>query len=111
MSEWVSMTINSSDESLRWRELLRKLTKAVCLQIELWDTVADLEALVDTDFDPLAWVQTTSTDVESGNDLTMADVDDYLAGIKDSGWRDNRFALARRMHCWRREWHSNVHRN
>ena len=55
-----------SGRSLRRREvLLQKLTKAVCLQIELWDAIADLQELVETDFDPLVWVQSTSIVVDA----------------------------------------------
>jgi hypothetical protein len=39
-----------------------------------------LKRLVDVKFDPAAWISTTSTIVEGGMDLTMADVDDYLTG-------------------------------
>jgi hypothetical protein len=77
------MIINiDSGRSLRRREvLLQKLTKAVCLQIELWDAIADLQELVETDFDPLVWVQSTSIVVDAGTDLTLSDVDDYLSDI------------------------------
>lgn len=77
------MIINiDSGRSLRRREvLLQKLTKAVCLQIELWDVIADLQELVETDFDPLVWVQSTSIVVNAGTDLTLSDVDDYLSDI------------------------------
>jgi hypothetical protein len=80
------MIINiDSGRSLRRREvLLQKLTKAVCLQIELWDAIADLQDLVKTDFDPLVWVQSTSIDVNAGTDLTLSDVDDYLSEIQRS---------------------------
>jgi hypothetical protein len=60
--------------------LLQKLTKAVCLQIELWDAVAELDELVDVDLDPLVWVQSRSIVVDAGTDLAMSDVDDYLGG-------------------------------
>jgi hypothetical protein len=39
-----------------------------------------LKSLVDVEFDPAAWISTTSTIVGGGMDLTMADVDDYLVG-------------------------------
>ena len=80
------MIINiDSGRSLRRREvLLQKLTKAVCLQIELWDAIADLQGLVETDFDPLVWVQSTSIVVDAGTDLTLCDVDDYLSDIQRS---------------------------
>jgi hypothetical protein len=70
--------------------LLQKLTKAVCLQIELWDAIAELEEFVDVDFDPLGWVQTTSTIVDAGTDLTMSDEDDYLRGSSiESNFRES----------------------
>jgi hypothetical protein len=77
------MIINiDSGRSFRRRQvLLQKLTKAVCLQIELWDAIADLQELVETDFDPLVWVQSTSIVVDAGTDLTLSDVDDYLSDI------------------------------
>ena len=80
------MIINiDSGRSLRRREvLLQKLTKAVCLQIELWDAIADLQELVETDFDPLVWIQSTSIVVDAGTDLTLSDVDDYLSDIQRS---------------------------
>ena len=61
--------------------LLQELKRAVCLQIELWEAVDYLEKLTDSDFDPLIWIQAASTDVDSGADLTMSDVDDYLYGV------------------------------
>ena len=80
------MIINiDSGRSLRRREVrLQKLTKAVCLQIELWDAIADLQDLVETDFDPLVWVQSTSIVVDAGTDHTLSDVDDYLSDIQRS---------------------------
>jgi hypothetical protein len=80
------MIINiDSGRSLRRRKvLLQKLTKAVCLQIELWDAIADLQELVATDFDPLVWVQSTSIVVDAGTDLTLSDVDDYLTDTQRS---------------------------
>jgi hypothetical protein len=80
------MIINiDSGRSLRRREvLLQTLTKAVCLQIELWDAIADLQELVETDFDPLVWIQSTSIVVDAGTDLTLSDVDDYLSDIQRS---------------------------
>jgi hypothetical protein len=77
--EQVIIRIDSERTRLRKRELLlQELKKAVCLQIELWEAVDYLEELTDSDFDPLIWIQTTSTDVDAGADLTMSDVDDYL---------------------------------
>jgi hypothetical protein len=59
-------------------QLLLELKIAVCLQIELWNAIGRLEELLPSDFDPLIWVQATSTIVDTGMELTMADVDDYL---------------------------------
>ncbi len=71
--------IDSERTRLRKRELLlQELKRAICLQIELWDAVNYLEEITDFDFDPLIWIQATSTDVDAGTDLTMSDVDDYL---------------------------------
>jgi hypothetical protein len=80
------MIINiDSGRSFRGRQvLLQKLTKVVCLQIELWDAVADVQELVETDFDPLVWVQSTSIVVDAGTDLTLYDIDDYLSDIQRS---------------------------
>jgi hypothetical protein len=44
------------------------------------NSLEQLKMLVDVKFDPAAWISTTSTIVEGGMDLTMADVDDYLTG-------------------------------
>jgi hypothetical protein len=75
----VIINIDSERTRLRKRELLlRELKRAVCLQIELWEAVETLEDLTDSDFDPLIWIQAASTDVDTGTDLTMSDVDDYL---------------------------------
>lgn len=60
--------------------LLPKLTYAVNLNIRFRHALAQLKSLVDVKFDPVAWIRTTSTIVEGGMDLTMADVDDYLVG-------------------------------
>ena len=77
----VIINIDSERTRLRKRELLlRELTRAVCLQIELWEAVDYLEEITDNDFDPLIWVQAASTDVDTGTDLTISDVDDYLYG-------------------------------
>jgi hypothetical protein len=51
----------------------------VCRQIEFWDCINRLERLVDTAADPQLWVERTSAIVTSGSDLTLADVQDYLA--------------------------------
>jgi hypothetical protein len=60
--------------------LLPELIKAVNLQIELRNALEQLKRLVDVKFDPATWISTTSTIVGGGMDLTMTDVDDYLAG-------------------------------
>jgi hypothetical protein len=63
------------------RELLfPELANAVNLHIKFRDALGQLKRLVDVKFDPAAWISTTSTIVEGGMDLTMADVDDYLTG-------------------------------
>jgi hypothetical protein len=63
------------------RELLfSELTNAVDLYIEFRNALEQLKRLVDVKFDPATWISTTSTIVEGGMDLTMADVDDYLVG-------------------------------
>ena len=79
----MTVYIHSERRTRQRHLLLHKLTKAVSLQIELWDTVADLEEFVDVDFDPLGWVQTTSTILDTGTDLTLADVDEYLRGTSN----------------------------
>lgn len=56
------------------------MTNAVNLQIEFRNALGQLTRLVDVKFDPAAWISTTSTIVEGGMDLTMADVEDYLVG-------------------------------
>ena len=60
--------------------LLPELTNAVNLHIKFRNALEQLKRLVDVKFDPAAWISTTSTIVERGMDLTMADVDDYLTG-------------------------------
>jgi hypothetical protein len=60
--------------------LLPELIKAVNLQIDLRNALEQLKRLVDVKFDPATWISTTSTIVGGGMDLTMTDVDDYLAG-------------------------------
>ena len=60
--------------------LLSELTNAVNLHIKFRNALEQLKRLVDVKFDPAAWISTTSTIVERGMDLTMADVDDYLVG-------------------------------
>jgi hypothetical protein len=62
----------------------QKLTKAVCLQIALWDAIADLQELIETDFDPLVWVQSISIVINAGTDLTLSEVEDYLSDIQRS---------------------------
>ncbi len=77
----VSENWNFSNREL----LLPKLTNAVNLNINFRHSLEQLKSLVDVKFDPVAWIRTTSTIVEEGMDLTMADVDDYLTGsdLKD----------------------------
>jgi hypothetical protein len=60
--------------------LLFELTNAVDLYIKFRNALEQLKRLVDVKFDPAAWISATSTIVEGGMDLTMADVDDYLIG-------------------------------
>jgi hypothetical protein len=60
--------------------LLPELTNAVKLHIKFRNALEQLKGLVDVKFDPAEWIRTTSTIVEEGMDLTMTDVDDYLAG-------------------------------
>jgi hypothetical protein len=75
--------VSESSEGLHFpnRELLLpELTNAVNLQIEFRNALEQLKRFVDVTFDPAAWISTTSTIVQGGMDLTMADVDDYLTG-------------------------------
>src|SRR3954451_4404755 len=71
--------------------LLRTLRNVVCRQIELWDWINRLEALVDMDTDSQLWVDRISAVVTSGRDLTLAHVDDYLAAglihIVSGSWK------------------------
>ena len=60
--------------------LLPELANAVNLHIKFRNALEQLKRLVDVNFDPAAWISTTSTIVGGGMDLTMADVDDYLTG-------------------------------
>ena len=60
--------------------LLPELTNAVNLQTEFRNALEQLKKLVDVKFDPASWISSTSTIVQGGIDLTMADVDDYLTG-------------------------------
>jgi hypothetical protein len=63
------------------RELLfSELTNAVDLHIKFRNALEQLKSRVDVKFDPATWISTTSTIVGGGMDLTMTDVDDYLAG-------------------------------
>ena len=76
------MEISIACKGQRFRErvlLLRTLRNVVCRQIEFWDCINRLEGLVDIAADPQLWVERTSTVVTSGNDLTLAHVEDYLA--------------------------------
>ena len=76
------MLISIDCKGPRFRErvlLLRTLRNVVCRQIELWDCLNRLEGLVDMDTEAQLWVETTSTVVTSGSDLTLAHVGDYLA--------------------------------
>jgi hypothetical protein len=60
--------------------LLPELANAVNLHIKFQNALEQLKRFDDVKFDPAAWISTTSTIVERGMDLTMADVDDYLTG-------------------------------
>lgn len=60
--------------------LLPELVNAVNLHLKFQNALEQLKRLVDVKFEPAAWISTTSTIVERGMDLTMADVDDYLTG-------------------------------
>ena len=63
---------------LQSSEIRRALRNAVRQQIDLWDSIQTLEELIEVDFDPLLWVETTSRLLRSGDDLSMAHVKDYL---------------------------------
>lgn len=58
--------------------LLRELGMAVDLQIAFWKALHRLEHLKRVDFDPEIWIRSTTSIVDEGADLTMADVDDFL---------------------------------
>lgn len=76
------MLISIDCKGPRFRErvlLLRTLRNVVCRQIDLWDCLNRLEGLVDMATEAQLWVETTSTVVTSGSDLTLAHVGDYLA--------------------------------
>ena len=64
--------------------LLPELAKAVNLNIKFRNALEQLKRLVDVKFDPAAWISTTSTIVEGGMDLTMADVEDYLVAAAEN---------------------------
>jgi hypothetical protein len=77
------MLISIDCKGQRFRQrvlLLRTLRNVVCRQIEFWDCINRLEGLVDMAVDPQLWVERTSAVVTSGSDLTLAHVEDYLAG-------------------------------
>ena len=77
------MLISIDCKGQRFRErvlLLRTLRNVVCRQIEFWDCINRLEGLVEMAADSQLWVERTSTVVTSGSDLTLAHVEDYLAG-------------------------------
>ena len=58
--------------------LLTALTRAVDLQIEFWNALEQVNKLATVKLDPARWVSTTRTMVDQAEDLTMADVDEYL---------------------------------
>jgi hypothetical protein len=95
------MVISIDCKGQRFRErvlLLRTLRNVVCRQIEFWDCINRLEELVDTAADPQLWVERTSAAVTSGSDLTLAHVEDYLAGglmhvVSESWYCPNRELL------------------
>jgi len=74
------ISIDCKGQGFRERVLLlRTLRNVVSRQIEFWDCINRLEALVDMDADPQLWVERTSSLVTSSSDLTLAHVEDYLA--------------------------------
>ena len=75
------------DSSAPSELLLPELTNAVNLKITFRHALEQRKTLVDVKFDPGRWITTTSTIVQGGMDLTMADVDDYLV---DSGCAEAR---------------------
>ena len=75
------ISIDCKGQGFRERALLlRTLRNVVCRQIDLWDSINRLEGLADMAVDPQLWLERTSTVVTSGSDLTLAHLDDYLAG-------------------------------
>ena len=74
------LTIDYKGQRFRERVLLlRTLRNVVCRQIEFWDAINRLEELVDVAADAQLWVERISAVVTAGSDLTLADVEDFLA--------------------------------
>ncbi len=76
------MLVSIDSKGAKFRErvlLLRTLRNVVSRQIEFWDCINRLERLVDMASDTQLWIERTSAVVNSGNELTLVDVDDYLA--------------------------------
>jgi hypothetical protein len=59
--------------------LLPHLMKAIDLQLKFLNALAQLKKLIPVKCDPTRWITTTSTIVEGPDELTMADVDEYMS--------------------------------
>jgi hypothetical protein len=53
--------------------------KAIDLQLEFLKSLEELKNLIPVKYDPTRWITTTSAIVEGPDDLTMADVDEYVS--------------------------------
>ena len=74
--------INIADPSDR-NLLLSQLKEAVSCQIEFWDSINRLEELIDYERDPTVWVQAAAVEVDTPEELTMKDVDNFLPELKE----------------------------
>ena len=71
--------MNVQNKDNKAQVLLQEIKKAVSLRIELLETIARIKELHFCTFDPEEWIENMSLCVESGDDLTLSDVEDFCS--------------------------------
>ena len=59
--------------------LLEQIKKAVSLRIELWETIRRIRELQKCSFDPEEWLENVACCLDSANEVTLSDVEDFCS--------------------------------
>ena len=59
--------------------LLEQIKKAVALRLELWQTIGRMRELQNCMFDPEEWLENMACCLDSANDVTLSDVEDFCS--------------------------------